>query len=95
MASDGLTISSVQLSVDGGSFVGASGTTSWSISLNTNNLSNGTHSLSAKVNDSGGNSATSSLVDISVNNASTAANCTLYASPSGSELQLRHECLRS
>jgi hypothetical protein len=85
VASDGLTISSVQLSVDGGVFVNASGTTNWSISLNTNSLSDGAHSLSAKVSDSAGNSATSSLVDISVNNASTATNCTLFASPSGSD----------
>jgi len=85
VASDGLTISSVQLSVDGGAFANASGTTSWSTSLNTNSLSNGTHSLSAKVNDSAGNSATSSLVDISVNNASASTNCTLFASPSGND----------
>jgi hypothetical protein len=84
VASDGLTISSVQLSVDGGAFSNVSGTTSWSISLNSNSLSNGTHSLSAKVNDSAGNSATSSLVDITVDNSSTASDCTLYASPSGS-----------
>jgi uncharacterized protein DUF4082/Big-like domain-containing protein/putative Ig domain-containing protein len=85
LASDGLTISSVQISVDGGTFANASGTSSWSISLNTNSLSNGPHTLSAKVNDSAGNSATSSLVDISVNNVSTSTNCTLYASPSGSD----------
>ena len=82
-ASDGLTISSVQVSVDGGTFSNASGTTSWSFPLNTNSLSNGAHTLVAKVSDSGGNSASSSLVDITVNNASTSTDCTLYASPSG------------
>jgi hypothetical protein len=82
-ASDGITISSVQVSVDGGSFSNASGTTSWSFLLNTNSLSNGAHTLTAKVSDSGGNSATSSLVDVTVNNASTSTDCTLYASPSG------------
>src|SRR5690349_3408368 len=86
VASDGLAITSVQLSVDGGSFANASGTTSWSFSLNTNSLSNGPHTLSAKVNDSAGNSATSSPVSITVNNGSTTAtDCTLYASPSGSD----------
>src|SRR5438552_1165340 len=40
VASDGLTITSVQLSVDGGAFANASGTTNWSFSLNTNSLSN-------------------------------------------------------
>ena len=84
VASDGLAISSVQVSVDGGSFANATGTTSWSYNLNSNSLSNGAHTLSAKVSDSGGQSATSSLVDITVNNASTSTNCTLFASPSGS-----------
>ena len=83
VASDGLTISSVQVSVDGGTFSNASGTISWSFSLNTNSLSNGAHTLVAKVSDSGGNSVSSSLVDITVNNASTSTDCTLYASPSG------------
>src|SRR5580700_431144 len=83
VASDGLTISSVLVSVDGGTFANASGTSSWSFSLNSNSLSNGTHTLSAKVTDSGGDSATSSLVDVTVNNASTSTDCTLYASPSG------------
>src|SRR5256886_4473149 len=83
VASDGLAITSVQLSVDGGAFANVSGTSNWSFSLNTNSLSNGPHTLSAKVNDSTG-SATSPLVNFSVNNASTASDCTLFASPSGS-----------
>src|SRR5436309_2720043 len=83
VASDGLTITSVQVSVDGGAFANASGTTNWSFSLNTNSLSNGPHTLSAKVNDSTG-SATSPLVNFSVNTASTSSDCTLFASPSGS-----------
>jgi hypothetical protein len=84
VASDGLPISSVQVSVDGGSFSSASGTTSWSFSLNSNSLSNGAHSLSAEVTDSASRSASSPLVDITVDNSSTSSNCTLYASPSGS-----------
>src|SRR6266850_4204266 len=83
-ASDSVSISSVQLSIDGGAFATVSGTSNWSYSLNSNSLSNGSHSLSAKVNDSAGQSATSSLVDFTVNNASTSTDCTLYASPSGS-----------
>src|SRR5437879_2734314 len=86
VASDGLAITSVQLSVDGGAFANASGTTNWSFSLNTNSFSNGSHTLSAKVNNSAGNSATSSPVNITVNNGSTTAtDCTLYASASGSD----------
>src|SRR5207245_337512 len=52
VASDGLAITSVQLSVDGGAFANASGTTNWSFSLNTNSFSNGSHTLSATVSDS-------------------------------------------
>src|SRR5436309_3567323 len=86
VASDGLPITSVQLSVDGGAFSNASGTINWSFSLNTNSLSNGAHTLTAKVNDSSGNSATSSPLSITVNNGSTTAtDCSLYASPSGSD----------
>ena len=85
VASDGLSITSVQLSVDGGTFSNVSGTSNWSISLNSNSLSNGSHTLSAKATDSAGNSASSSLVDISVNNSSTSTNCTLFASPSGND----------
>jgi len=84
-ASDTVSISSVQVSVDGGAFANASGTSSWSFALNTNSLANGAHSLSAKVNDAAGKSASSSLVDFTVNNSSTASDCTLFASPSGSD----------
>ncbi|HKV60722.1 MAG TPA: immunoglobulin domain-containing protein, partial [Candidatus Acidoferrum sp.] len=84
-ASDSVAISSVQVSVDGGSYSLASGTNNWSFSLNTSSLSNGAHSLSAKTTDAAGISATSSTVSMTVNNGSTASNCTLFASPSGND----------
>ena len=84
-ASDSVSITSVQLSVDGGSYSNASGTNNWSFSLNTAALSNGAHSLSAKTTDAAGISATSSTVAMTVNNGSTASNCTLFASPSGND----------
>ncbi|MGB7848254.1 MAG: Ig-like domain-containing protein, partial [Candidatus Acidiferrum sp.] len=85
VASDGLSMTSVQVSVDGGTFANASGTANWTFALNTNSLANGAHSLAAKVTDSGGSSATSALVDVTVNNAGTSSDCTLYAAPSGSD----------
>jgi len=85
LASDGLGISSVQVAVDGGSYSNASGTSNWSFNLNSASLANGPHSLIAKVNNTAGKSATSSLVDITVNNSSTASDCTLFASPSGND----------
>ena len=55
--------------MDGGSFSNASGTNSWSFSLDTASLSNATHTLTAKVTDSSGSTALSTLVSITVNNA--------------------------
>jgi Bacterial Ig domain/Putative Ig domain/Immunoglobulin domain/Right handed beta helix region len=84
-ASDTAPISSVQLSVDSGSYSNASGTTSWSFTLNTASLSNGSHSLTAKLTDAAGLSATSAPLNITVSNGSTAPDCTLFASPSGND----------
>jgi O-glycosyl hydrolase len=68
-ASSSLSISSVQVSVDGGSFSNASGTNTWNFGLDTASLSNATHSLTAKAIDNSGGTASSSVVSISVNNA--------------------------
>lgn len=84
-ASDTVSISSVQLSVDSGAYSNASGTTSWSYSLNSASLSNGSHTLTAKATDAAGLSATSSPVSITVSNSSAATDCTLFASPSGND----------
>ena len=84
-ASDSVNITSVQVAVDSGSYSIASGTSNWSFSLNTSSLSNGSHTLTAKVTDAAGISASSSPVTITVNNGSTAADCTLFASPSGND----------
>jgi hypothetical protein len=84
-ASDSVAVSSVQLSVDNGAYANASGTNSWSYSLNTASLSNGSHTLTAKATDVAGLSATSSPVSITVSNGSTATDCTLFASPSGND----------
>ena len=67
-ASGSVAISTVQVSVDGGSFSKASGTTSWSFSLDSVSLSNAAHTLTAKATDSSGNTATSNSVSITVNN---------------------------
>ena len=84
-ASDTVNLSLVQVSVDGGSFADASGTSSWTFSLATGSLTNGSHTLTAQVTDSAGITATSAPVTITVNNSSAASGCTLFASPSGSD----------
>jgi hypothetical protein len=84
-ASDTVTLSSVQVSVDSGSFSTASGTSNWTFSFNAGSLSNGPHTLTAKATDAAGVSATSSPVAITVSNGSLAADCTLFASASGND----------
>src|SRR5207302_8162532 len=49
----------VQVSVDTGPFVGASGTTTWTFSLDTKSLINGLHSITAQVTDAAGKTSTS------------------------------------
>ena len=57
-ASGKTALASVQLSVDGGSWQTASGTTSWTWSWNTTSLANGTHSVEARVTDTSNNTGT-------------------------------------
>ena len=84
-ASDTVSLTSVQVSVDNGTFSNASGTNNWSFSLNTSSLSNGPHTLTAEVTDVAGSTATSSSLAVTVSNGSLATDCTLYASSSGND----------
>jgi len=84
-AADSVSLSSVQLSVDDGLFSSATGTSNWSFSLNTSLLSNGPHTITAKIIDSAGVSASSSPLTITVSNGSLSSHCTLFASPSGND----------
>jgi glucuronoarabinoxylan endo-1,4-beta-xylanase len=70
MASSSLSVSLVQVSVDGGGFSNASGTNNWTLTLDTASLTNASHSLTAKAIDSAGNSGLSNSVTITVNNPS-------------------------
>jgi YVTN family beta-propeller protein len=66
----GLTMTSLQLKVDGNN-VGTPGTTSVATSLDTTKLTNGTHTLTAAGTDSAGQSTTSNPVSIYVSNTVT------------------------
>jgi Bacterial Ig domain/Putative Ig domain len=85
-ASDTVSLSLVQVSIDNGNYSNASGTNNWSFSLDTLSLSNGFHTISAKVIDAAGISSTSSPITVTVANNALASDCTLFASPSGSDL---------
>jgi hypothetical protein len=84
-ASDTVSLTSVEVSVDNGTFSSASGTNNWSFNLNTNSLTNGAHTLTAQATDAAGITATSSPLAITVNNGTLAADCTLFASASGND----------
>lgn len=59
-AGDNVGLSSVAVAVDGGPWTTASGTTSWSYSLDTTSLSNSSHTVAAKATDKSGNTTTAS-----------------------------------
>ncbi len=63
-ASDNLSVAKVEVQVDGLGWVQASGTTSWSYSLNTSNFLNGLHTLSARATDGGGNTSALALASV-------------------------------
>lgn len=58
---DNVAVSSVSLAVDGGAWTPVSGTSSWSGSWSTASVADGTHTLAARVVDSSGNAATTSV----------------------------------
>lgn len=59
-ASDNTSVSAVQVSVDGGPYTQATGTTSWSLALDPSGWTAGTHTLTAQALDAAGNTATAS-----------------------------------
>ncbi len=87
-AADNVSVQRVEFSIDGSDWFTATGTTSWAYGLQSQNLLNGSHTLSARAQDSAGNfSAVSSVVvrvfnipgdyvqRISGGNPSNATNC--------------------
>jgi glycosidase len=67
-ASDNVAVASVQFSIDGGNWITASGTTSWSFSLNTQNMLNGLHTIDARATDTSGNVSATPSVTVNIFN---------------------------
>jgi O-glycosyl hydrolase len=67
-AASSASISLVQLSIDGGTFANALGTTNWTFSLDTASLSNGSHTIAAQAKDSLGATTLSSPVQVTISN---------------------------
>ena len=66
-SADNVSVSKVETSVDGGAYSMASGTTSWSRTLDTTTLSNGSHTISARATDTS-NNVRSTSVSVTVSN---------------------------
>jgi phosphatidylinositol-3-phosphatase len=79
-ATDSVGIAQVQVSVDNGAPQTATGTTSWTTSINTSSLTNGTHTINVKATDTGGNVGTASIT-VTVSNSPAATSCP--ATPAG------------
>jgi hypothetical protein len=84
-ASDTVSLNLVQVAIDSGNYSNASGTNSWSLSVDTTSLSNGIHTISAKVSDVAGFTSMTSPITVTVANTGLATDCTLFASPSGND----------
>jgi len=64
-AMDNVAVSMVEFRLDGGNWVTATGTTSWSFTINTENFLNGTHTLSARATDTSANLSSNASVVVS------------------------------
>jgi hypothetical protein len=69
-ASDNVGVAGVQFLVDGAAY-GSESTSGYSVSCNTANLSNGSHSISAIARDAAGNKSTATAVSVTVSNVTT------------------------
>jgi Bacterial Ig domain len=64
-SSDDASVAKIELSVDGGAYAPAQGTASWTASVDTTTLADGSHTLTARAVDTSGNaSATSEAVTV-------------------------------
>jgi hypothetical protein len=84
-ATDVVSLTAIQVSTDNGSYSNASGTNNWSFNLDTTALPNGFHTILAGATDIAGVTSTSSPITVTVNNTTLASDCTLFASPLGSD----------
>ena len=70
-SSDNVSVAKVEVSVDGGTYQLASGTSSWSAGINTGSYADGTHTLAARATDKSGNASVKTIT-VTVSNAPAA-----------------------
>ncbi len=73
-ASDNISVTKVEVSIDGGFYQSASGTTDWGFPLNTISLSNGVHNIGARSVDSSGNVSSTASINVTVSNSVSGSN---------------------
>ena len=67
-ASDSVAVAKVELEIDNGPWIPASGTTTWLFALNTQNMLNGLHTISARATDTSDNPSSIATVNVRVFN---------------------------
>jgi chitinase len=80
-ATDNVGVATVQFQVDGANAGGLDGATPYAYSWDTTKLANGTHRLDAIAKDAAGNTTTSALLTVTVNNAAQAFSISGTLSP--------------
>jgi len=81
-ASDNVSVARVDVAVDAGAFKAATGTTTWSSTIDTKAYANGSHTLVARATDTAGNAASTSVTMTVANTvADTAAPSVAIGSP--------------
>jgi alpha-amylase len=63
-AADNVAVQKVEVRFDGGAWLTATGTTSWTFSLNSSNFLNGPHTLNARSTDTSGNTSSISSANV-------------------------------
>lgn len=81
-ASDDAGVAKVDVRVDAGAYILATGTTSWTATLNTSSVSDGAHTLTARATDAAGLTKTTSI-SVTVSNAPAPGTTAAGAIPAG------------
>jgi Bacterial Ig domain len=81
-AADDVSVASVAISLDGGAFQAAQGTTSWTYALDTKQLANGSHTLAARAIDGAGK-LTSIALTVNVSNPVASSTEQMLVTPEG------------
>jgi hypothetical protein len=88
-SSDNAGVAKVEVKVDSGTYQAASGTASWTSSVNTNSYSNGSHVITARATDTSGNaSTTSATVNISNSSTTSPSSSTYMVTPEGTTIEI-------